>query len=188
MLTRIEYHLEPNKHEELIHWWRNVDPLRHWDIIGAMPHPGWERKNRIHHYYMMCALTLNQYIHNRVQVWVCGVYRVNTLTSELFNWNFHPLEVVSRWRDSQLQVSENNSSLTKCIGNDFELFLIDVTFYLQHAYWKWDLIKMLIKIKKKRFKSASATKQTFIQCLFNVGPSSATLTKQHLANIVSTVR
>ena len=31
---------------------------------------------------------------------------VNPLTAELFNWNFYPLEVVSRWRDPQLQVSE----------------------------------------------------------------------------------
>ena len=28
-------------------------------------------------------------------------------TAKLFNLNFHPLEVVSRWRDPQLQVSEN---------------------------------------------------------------------------------
>ena len=29
------------------------------------------------------------------------------LATKLFNWNFHPLEVVSRWRDPQLQMSEN---------------------------------------------------------------------------------
>ena len=29
----------------------------------------------------------------------------NPLTTKLFNWNFHPLEVVSRWRDPQLQES-----------------------------------------------------------------------------------
>ena len=39
--------------------------------------------------------------------------RVNPLTAEIFNMNFHPLEVVSRWRDPQLQVSENYSDLTK---------------------------------------------------------------------------
>ena len=37
----------------------------------------------------------------------------NPLTTKLFNLNFHPLEVVSRWRDPQLQVSENYSDLTK---------------------------------------------------------------------------
>ena len=32
---------------------------------------------------------------------------VNPLAAKLFNLNFHPLEVVSRWRDPQFQVSEN---------------------------------------------------------------------------------
>ena len=36
------------------------------------------------------------------------------LTAKLFNRNFYPLEVVSRRRDPQLQVSENYSDLTKC--------------------------------------------------------------------------
>ena len=36
----------------------------------------------------------------------------NPLTAKLFNLNFHPLEVVSRLRDPQLQVSENYSDLT----------------------------------------------------------------------------
>ena len=31
---------------------------------------------------------------------------INPLTAKLFNLNFHPLELVSRWRDSQLQVGE----------------------------------------------------------------------------------
>ena len=38
---------------------------------------------------------------------------INPLTAKLLNLNFHPLEVVSRWRDPQLQVSENYSDLTK---------------------------------------------------------------------------
>ena len=38
---------------------------------------------------------------------------INNLTAKLCNLNFHPLEVVSRWRDPQLQVSENYSDLTK---------------------------------------------------------------------------
>ena len=44
---------------------------------------------------------------------MCGSEGVNPLTAKLFNLNFHPLEVVSRWRDPQLQVSENYSDLTK---------------------------------------------------------------------------
>ena len=37
----------------------------------------------------------------------------NPSTAKLVNWNFHPLEVVFRLRDPQLQVSENYSDLTK---------------------------------------------------------------------------
>ena len=37
----------------------------------------------------------------------------NALAVKLFNWNFHRLKVVSRWRDPQLQVSENYSDLLK---------------------------------------------------------------------------
>ena len=44
---------------------------------------------------------------------------VNPLAAKLFNWNFHPLEVVSRWRDSQLQVSEN-SDLTEWRSTNFK--------------------------------------------------------------------
>ena len=38
---------------------------------------------------------------------------VNPLTAKLCIWNFHPLEVVSRCRDPQLQVSENYKDLRK---------------------------------------------------------------------------
>ena len=49
---------------------------------------------------------------------------VNPLTAKLFDWNFHPLEVVSRWRDPQLQVGENYSWLDKMEINDiFAYFL-----------------------------------------------------------------
>ena len=44
-----------------------------------------------------------------IQIRLC----VNPLTAKLFNPNFNPLEVVSRWRDSQLQVSENYSNFSK---------------------------------------------------------------------------
>ena len=49
-----------------------------------------------------------------VYVLLIGTYdHINPLIAKLFNLNFHPLEVVSRWRDPQLQVSENYSDLTK---------------------------------------------------------------------------
>ena len=56
--------------------------------------------------------------------------RFNSLSAKLFNLNFHPLEVVSRWRDQQLQVSENYSDLTKWRSTLFKFVLVDVTFYL----------------------------------------------------------
>ena len=51
----------------------------------------------------------------------------NPLTAKLFNLNFHPLEVVSRWRDPQLQASENYS--------DYPLFVPSCTVqvHLCHA-------------------------------------------------------
>ena len=55
---------------------------------------------------------------------------INPLTAKLFNLNFHPLEVVSRWGDPQLQVSENYSDLKKMEVHCFQFLLIDVTFYL----------------------------------------------------------
>ena len=54
---------------------------------------------------------------------IFSVVRVNPLTAKLFNLNFHPLEVVSRWRDPQFQVR-----LDKMEVNCFQILLIDVTF------------------------------------------------------------
>ena len=52
----------------------------------------------------------------------------NPLAATLFNWNFHPLEFVSRWRDPQLQVSENYSDFTKKEVTYFQILLIDLIF------------------------------------------------------------
>ena len=41
------------------------------------------------------------------------ILEVNPSTAKFFNWNFHPLEVVSRGRDPQRQVGENYPDLTK---------------------------------------------------------------------------
>ena len=53
----------------------------------------------------------------------------NHLAAKLFNLNFHSLEVVSRWRDPQLQVGENYSDLTKWRSILFQILLVYVTFY-----------------------------------------------------------
>ena len=64
-----------------------------------------------------------------------GSWGLNPLTAKSFNPNFHPLEVVSRWRDPQLQVSENYSDLAKWRSTvQLQILLIDVTFYLCHMF------------------------------------------------------
>ena len=52
----------------------------------------------------------------------CMHKELDPLTANVFNRNFHPLEVVSRWRDPQLQVGENYSDLV----NDLEILFIDL--------------------------------------------------------------
>ena len=68
------------------------------------------------YHFISCIVNMN----NKCDISHLILYRfnisrasVNPLTAKLFNLNFHPLEVVSRWRDPQLQVSENYSYLTK---------------------------------------------------------------------------
>ena len=69
-----------------------------------------------------------------------GFKRVKPLTAKLFNWNFHPLEVVSRWRDPQLQVNENYSDLTKWRSTLFKSCWL-MSHYgfnmLKRRYWMW---------------------------------------------------
>ena len=62
--------------------------------------------------YVRTTIKLNfRYKFLFLSVMCNGIF--NPLTAKLLNLNFHPLEVVSRWRDPQLQVSENYSDLTK---------------------------------------------------------------------------
>ena len=63
--------------------------------------------------YVNTHMTLQAFCHTDNIMSAC----INPLTAKLFNLNFHPLEVVSRWRDPQLQVSEKYSDLTKCRSN-----------------------------------------------------------------------
>ena len=64
---------------------------------------------RFHVKFSSCNIPTNIYVCILLSIWW---NMINPLTAELFNLNFHPLEVVSRWRDPQLQVSENYSHLT----------------------------------------------------------------------------
>ena len=53
----------------------------------------------------------------------------NSQIKKCFNCNFHSLEVVSRWRDLQLQVSKNYSDLKTMGVNYSQILLIDATIY-----------------------------------------------------------
>ena len=67
---------------------------------------------------------------------------INPLTAKLFNPNFHSLEVVSRWRDPQLPVSENDSDLTK-----WRSTLFNYCWLMSHFIF--DMFKRLIKSENR---------------------------------------
>ena len=69
--------------------------------------------------------------------------RFNPLTAKLFNLNFHPLEVVSRWLDLQLQVSENYSDLTKWRSTAFKYCWL-MSYFIFHMFKRW-LFNVVIK-------------------------------------------
>ena len=64
---------------------------------------------------------------------------INPLTAKLFNLNFHPLEVVSRWRDPQLQVSENYSDLTKWRSTVFKYCSL-MSHFIFNMFKRWYLM------------------------------------------------
>ena len=59
----------------------------------------------------------------------------NPLTAKLFNLNIHPLEIVARWRDPQLQVSENYSDLTKRTSIVFKYCWLMSYFFNMFKRW-----------------------------------------------------
>ena len=63
----------------------------------------------------------------------------NPLTANLFNPNFHPLEVVSRWRDPQLQVSKNYSDLTKWRSTVFKSCWL-MSHFIFSMFKRWYLM------------------------------------------------
>ena len=64
---------------------------------------------------------------------------INPLTAKLFYWNFHPLEVVSRLRDPQLQVSENYSDLTKWRSTVFKYCYL-MSHFIFNMFNRWYLM------------------------------------------------
>ena len=89
------------------HFWskwpfRIIQCLRYTCIVNStkIRHGPWIEQKVAVFLYMYTTKTLKDVL-------------FNPFTAKLFNLNFHPHEVVSRWRDPQLQVSENYSDLTK---------------------------------------------------------------------------
>ena len=74
----------------------------------------------------------------------------NPLTAKLFNLNFHPLEVVSRCRDPQLQVSENYSDLTKWGPTIFKSCWL-MSDFIFTIFKMWYLMYLIIKIKTQMY-------------------------------------
>ena len=114
------------KNEDICTWWLpNViisfeyDLFRCWPAntltnIGllAMPTQHWTNVNLTSGVYSTGQVRDLQ-CYNHTWFHMClNVLFFNPLTAKLFNLNFHQPEVVSRWRDPQLQVSENYSDLT----------------------------------------------------------------------------
>ena len=85
------------------------------------------------------------YFGGKIWVWLWRlkirrqIMTFNPLTAKLFNLNFHPLEVVSRWRDPQLQMSENYSDLTKWRSTLFKSCWL-MSLFIFHLFKKWDLM------------------------------------------------
>ena len=64
----------------------------------------------MHRASVVCQLAKVQRIHGILETYLhFSVNWLNLLLAKLCNLNFHPLEVVSRYRDPQLQVKENYS-------------------------------------------------------------------------------
>ena len=62
--------------------------------------------------------------------------RFKGLTAKLFNWNFHSFEVVSRWRDPQLQASENYADLTKWRSTIFKSYWL-MSRFIFNMFKSW---------------------------------------------------
>ena len=66
-------------------------------------------------------------------------FSITHLTAKLFNLNFHPLEIVSRWRDPQLQVRENYSDLTKWRSTVFKYCWL-MSHFIFNMFKRWYLM------------------------------------------------
>ena len=106
--------------------------------------------------YSFMHAWLNSYIVPDLMVCIKIFRRSNPLTAKLFNLNFHSLEVVSRWRDPQLQVSENYSDLTKWRSTVFKYCWL-MSHFIFNMFKRWYLY-VLIKNENPNIYAAPAVK------------------------------
>ena len=78
---------------------------------------------------MCCVSGLFQLAQVGLHVVMVSWHYINPYNTELFNLNFHSLEVVSRYRDPQVQVTENLRYLWNLIPNKYQCIKIESTFY-----------------------------------------------------------
>ena len=133
----------PSNYEAFTQCCVNVGPpsptlAQHWNSIQ------WKHRSPINDdtsplcnfvlYRMLCLATWKT--HLWLAVYTCTIQLFNPLTAKLFNLNFHPLEVVSRWRDPQLRVSENYSDLTKWRSTNFKsCWLLSLFIFNMFKSW-----------------------------------------------------
>ena len=93
-------------------WWSRI-----WTFWAFICDPCYCHINQV--IFILTEVTIVNKTHQ--SFWITAILTaINPLTDKFFNLNFYPLEVVSRWRDPQLQVSENYSDLTKWRSTVFE--------------------------------------------------------------------
>ena len=74
------------------------------------------------------VLSLVSTITTHVQEWNCHIFHINPWSTEIRNLNFQSLAVVSRYRDPQLQVTENLCYLWNLSPNIYQCFKIESIF------------------------------------------------------------
>ena len=87
---------------------------------------------KINHF--TCSWPINSHFHAGHHVNIIII----PLTAKLFNSNSLPHEVVSRWRDPQLQVSENYSHLTEWRSTNFKYWLM--WYFIFNMFKSWYVI------------------------------------------------
>ena len=101
---------------------------------------------------------------SHIFTWTHYVTFIAPLTAKLFNWNFHPLKVVYRWRDPQLQMSKNSSDLTKWRSTIPNFLLIDVTFYLHYVKANMQYSNKNVKNEYNRYRLSQNMTFTLFTC------------------------